>query len=53
MPAIPTALAHLAARNRTKKATSKGYLGYRDHAKLKVWVKLRYCYEMLLQTGRD
>jgi len=23
-----------------EKATKKGYLGYRDHANLKVWVKL-------------
>jgi len=43
----------LAARARTKKATRKGYLGYRDRANLKVWVILRYCHEMLLQTGRD
>jgi hypothetical protein len=40
MPAIPSALVYLAARNRTKKATKKGYLGYRDHAKLKVLDKL-------------
>jgi len=40
MPAILPALAHLAACNRMKKTTKKGYLDYRDHANLKVWVKL-------------
>jgi hypothetical protein len=33
-----------------KKATKKGYLGYREPAKLKIGLSCDICYQTLLQT---